>query len=260
MPLRLEFVGDTVESLRRFDPDSQRSIESVDQFLLVPVRDFALTAAAPPPGAAGLHHRLPRAGRGRRGRARRRAGAGGTGVCPRAGDRSRSGPEARTRRRCCLPRRSSFDGPTWRRCFARGNGTAGAERRRAARSTRLQVAYQPPQEFKGRIPDWVADVRQALARADTVLFVAGSRGRAERTVELLRDYDVRASWAGHGSDQPAGAVTRGRRPALPRLPAARRRADGLRRGRRLRGRAPARTAAARASDRRPPRFSPTSAT
>ena len=51
LPLRLEFVGDTVESLRRFDPDSQRSIESVDQFLLVPVRDFALTASAPPPGA-----------------------------------------------------------------------------------------------------------------------------------------------------------------------------------------------------------------
>ena len=70
----------------------------------------------------------------------------------------------------------------------------------------LQVAYQPPQEFKGRIPDWVGEVRQALARGDTVLFVAGSRGRAERTVELLRDYDVRASWAGHGSDQPTGAV------------------------------------------------------
>ena len=36
----------------------------------------------------------------------------------------------------------------------------------------VPVPYQPPQEFKGRIPDWVADVRQALARQDTVLFAA----------------------------------------------------------------------------------------
>ena len=40
-----------------------------------------------------------------------------------------------------------------------------------------------------------------------MLFVAGTRGRAERTVELLRDYDVRASWAGHTDEQRAvGAV------------------------------------------------------
>ena len=51
----------------------------------------------------------------------------------------------------------------------------GRRSRRASRATALeelsldepqrdglQVAYQPPQEFKGRIPDWVADVRQAL--------------------------------------------------------------------------------------------------
>ena len=71
----------------------------------------------------------------------------------------------------------------------------------------VHVSYQPPQEFKGRIPDWVGEIRQALEREDTVLFVAGSRGRAERTVELLRDYDVRASWAGHADEQrAAGAV------------------------------------------------------
>ncbi len=204
LPLRLEFVGDTVESLRRFDPDSQRSIESVDQFLLVPVRDFALTASAPPPGApASIIDYLGRAAivvtepddvqaQVERAFAHVRAS-----FEERAGGKDAAAllpPEtlllqwtdlAPRFSRATALQELSVDQP-------QGDG--------------LQVAYQPPQEFKGRIPDWVADVRQALARADTVLFVAGSRGRAERTVELLRDYDVRASWAGHGGDQPAGAA------------------------------------------------------
>ena len=41
MPVRIEFVGDTVESIRRFDPSTQRSVETLDQFTIVPVRDFS---------------------------------------------------------------------------------------------------------------------------------------------------------------------------------------------------------------------------
>ena len=116
MPLRLEFVGDTVESLRRFDPDSQRSVESVDQFLLVPVRDFALdglraTARRP----ASIIDYLGRAAMVVD-RAGRCAGAGGTGICPRARRRSRSAPQARTQRRCCLPSNCWCRGPSSRRC------------------------------------------------------------------------------------------------------------------------------------------------
>src|SRR5207244_13603414 len=38
-PIRLEFVGDTVESLRRYDPATQRSTESIDQMDIVPLQD-----------------------------------------------------------------------------------------------------------------------------------------------------------------------------------------------------------------------------
>ena len=48
-----------------------------------------------------------------------------------------------------------------------------------------QVRCAPAQEFRGRIQDWVADIRQARERGETVLFVAGSPGLAERTVEIL---------------------------------------------------------------------------
>src|SRR5262249_8873977 len=38
-PVRLEFVGDMVESLRHFDPSTQRSTGATDQLLIVPVRE-----------------------------------------------------------------------------------------------------------------------------------------------------------------------------------------------------------------------------
>ncbi|MGH7340503.1 MAG: CarD family transcriptional regulator, partial [Candidatus Rokuibacteriota bacterium] len=53
-----------------------------------------------------------------------------------------------------------------------------------------QISCQPAMEFRGRVADWIADIRQARERGDTVLFVADSAGRAERTVEILREYDI----------------------------------------------------------------------
>jgi transcription-repair coupling factor (superfamily II helicase) len=38
-PLRIEFSGDTVESVRTFDPDSQRSSEDIERALLLPVKE-----------------------------------------------------------------------------------------------------------------------------------------------------------------------------------------------------------------------------
>ena len=38
-PIRIEFIGDLVELIRRFDPGTQRSVETLDQFLVVPVRE-----------------------------------------------------------------------------------------------------------------------------------------------------------------------------------------------------------------------------
>src|SRR5439155_10112769 len=46
-PVRLEFVGDAVESLREFDPSSQRSLDRVEEVLLLPVREFGLSRLGP---------------------------------------------------------------------------------------------------------------------------------------------------------------------------------------------------------------------
>ncbi len=41
-PLRIEFVGDTIETMRSFDPVSQRSIDSVDEMMILPMRFFSV--------------------------------------------------------------------------------------------------------------------------------------------------------------------------------------------------------------------------
>ena len=38
-PVRLEFIGDTIESLRTYDPATQRSVQAVDQLSIVPLSD-----------------------------------------------------------------------------------------------------------------------------------------------------------------------------------------------------------------------------
>src|SRR5689334_17727876 len=42
LPIRIEFIGDTVESIRRFDPGTQRSVETLDRFGIVPVREASV--------------------------------------------------------------------------------------------------------------------------------------------------------------------------------------------------------------------------
>jgi transcription-repair coupling factor (superfamily II helicase) len=43
-PVRLDFFGDTVESIRHFDPITQRSVEELDEVILLPTRDILFPA------------------------------------------------------------------------------------------------------------------------------------------------------------------------------------------------------------------------
>ena len=46
-PIRVEFIGDTVESIRRYDPSTQRSTGTIDQARIVPIRERLGAAEAP---------------------------------------------------------------------------------------------------------------------------------------------------------------------------------------------------------------------
>src|SRR5688572_8527848 len=200
-PIRVEFVGDTVESIRQYDPSTQRSIQTLDQAAVVPLTEKS--------GSATFFDYLP-------------------------GDRDLSfivieeEEAAAQANKLFEQTQASFeaakaDNPNapapeellmpWADVAARlGNATrvdqlaigdaASIEQDRAyvqvdpTRPTSparpiLDIACQPAAEFRGRIQEWIAEVKRMRERGDTVLFVAGTEGRAERTAELLTEYGLR---------------------------------------------------------------------
>jgi transcription-repair coupling factor (superfamily II helicase) len=58
----------------------------------------------------------------------------------------------------------------------------------------------------GRLGDWVSDVRRLRDEGDTTLFVAATVGRAERTIELLKEYEVFAIPVERAEDARYAAV------------------------------------------------------
>lgn len=201
LPVRIEFIGDTVESIRRFDPSTQRSVETLDRFGLVPVResdgrtatvfdyvratrDHSIFVAEP----ADVQQQIETAWEQLQ-----------TSYAD-AVERSAKGAAA-------LKAQPSELMLSWPEIESALSGASTIEELAVDDSDgRTELSVQPVASFHGRIADWVADVRAAIARSDRVVFVAGTHGRAERTVELLRDYDVRAVMATEAGDVVSGAV------------------------------------------------------
>jgi transcription-repair coupling factor (superfamily II helicase) len=198
-PVRVEFVGDMVETLRRFDPATQRSTGPTDYVQLVPARErfddgptvsIVDFMSAAPGGvhwvvseidhvqqqAQKLHEQL-----------------------------QVSYQEATTRGRAvALPPGEAFVG--WDDLSARMTSAQRLEELAVEESGVRQIACQPAMEFRSRIGDWVADIRKARERGATVIVVAESAGRAERTVEILHDYDIVAIPIERSEDAYSAAV------------------------------------------------------
>ena len=209
-PIRVEFIGDSVESIRRFDPATQRSIETLDQFQIVPVREASIsvgTTETPPPGLSANVFNYLRASR-----PMRLVVAEPDEVRARVDkwtEQLRGSFEERAGDDKLVPsaeRRSPQELVLWWDEIEPFLSGATTLEELALDEDVTHVASQPTQEFRGRIADWIADVRQARDRGETVMFVASTHGRAERTVELLRDYEIRALSAAQGDERVEGAV------------------------------------------------------
>jgi transcription-repair coupling factor (superfamily II helicase) len=200
-PVRVEFLGDTVETMRRYDAQTQRSIETVDHVLLVPLRDVL-----PLPGGSGAQGADDTGGDA--------VDRDGTilGYAHEAGARvfvvestdvlahgeaqdaalAASHAEAMRRgRRVLAP--ASLAVP-WAELDAALASATRLDRLAVDRSDRpvREIAAQSVSRHHGRVDQWVAELRKAREAGETTLFVAESAGRAERTIELLREYDVLA--------------------------------------------------------------------
>jgi transcription-repair coupling factor (superfamily II helicase) len=199
-PVRIEFVGDMVESLRRYDPATQRSSGATDQVSIEPLRE----RFADDDDAMSVIDYL--------------ASARGVRVVVSEYDEveiqankvrdqlDTSFADAAARGHVAIPPPAQAY-VTWNELQTRTMPAPRLEELAvdediepsATRDVR-HVRCQPAMEFRGRVNDWIGEIREARGRGDTVLFVAGSSGRAERTVEILQEYDIVAIPVEHAED------------------------------------------------------------
>ncbi len=206
-PVRLEFIGDTIESLRRYDAATQRSLVALDQIQIIPQRELLEDPAAAddPTKNDRSSHIIDYV---------RLAGAQVMtfemddvemrGI--ELEDQWRKSAEEAVGRGRQAPPLESLALPwtaisPW---LKSGRHITQLDLDGAAGTT--HVSCQPAPEFKGRIADWVDEIRAARSRSETIVFVAASSGRAERTIELLADYEIRARAVGESDDLFATAV------------------------------------------------------
>jgi transcription-repair coupling factor (superfamily II helicase) len=210
-PIRLEFLGDTIESIRSYDPATQRSRQQLDRVSIVPLQEL--------PG-----------------------GDGNVGGGDDDADVDRSATildyfvsaqpvvfvsepdevEAHGRKVSeqlvvsyeeALSKSQRVRPPselmlewdaltTWLgqatalETLALGEAEPGVN----------HIACQPAVELAGRFQDWVEEIKRGRERGDTLVFIAHSVGRAERTIELLADYDIFAVPIERGEEAHAASV------------------------------------------------------
>jgi transcription-repair coupling factor (superfamily II helicase) len=187
-PIRLEFVGDTIESIRTYDPSTQRSTGSLDQAAIIPLQEIMDDGGGADRGAT-FHDYLSVSGRPAlivfEPEEVRAHGVRLTEQIAASHDEA-------------LEKGNRVPAPAdlvveWTAAESWLAGATAIETLEIADGTnRRHIACQPAVEFGGRVVEWVAEIRRARERGDTVVFVANSPGRAERTIELLADYEIYA--------------------------------------------------------------------
>ena len=199
-PVRIEFVGDTVESIRAYEPATQRSSAALDRAAIVPLTELpgdSEDGERPATLADYLAHARPSifvsepdevAAHGRK-----------------AWDQIQASYDEAIlkEQRVPLPQSLVVD---WDTVAGWLDHATSLETLALSDEHAVHIACQPAVEFAGRVQDWVEEIRRARERADTLVFVANSAGRAERTIELLADYDVFAVPIERAEDAHAASV------------------------------------------------------
>ncbi len=180
-PVRVEFVGDNIESIRRYDPATQRSIETLDQASVVPLAEKEGTATFFDylPGDRDLSFIVLEEEEVRAHAAKLAAQ-----VQASFAEAQQENPKAPTPDELLIP---------WSEVDEKLAQATRVDQLAlgVAHPSHLDVACQPAVEFRGRIQEWIADLKRIRERGDTILFVSGTEGRAERTAEMLAEYGLR---------------------------------------------------------------------
>jgi transcription-repair coupling factor (superfamily II helicase) len=185
-PVRLEFVGDTIESIRSYDAATQRSINAIDKASIVPLTEL--------PGdpdtldrSATFFDYLSVGGR--------------HAVFVSEPDEvktqgARTDAQVRASYEDALGRGQRVPAPdtliaSWESVASRLETAITLETLALNEEHgSTHIASQPALDFGGRLQDWVAEIKRGRERGDTMVFLAHTQGRAERTIELLAEYSV----------------------------------------------------------------------
>ncbi len=185
-PIRLEFVGDTIESIRSYDPSTQRSTQPLDQASILPLQELLGGSETADRSATAFDHFW--------------AGGRPTVIISEPDEVRSHGGNLTTQieesyqealakgNRVPLPSELML---TWSEASSWLEGATLLETLSVEEAA--HIACQPSLEFAGRVQDWVAEIRRTRETGETMVFVANSAGRAERTIELLADYEIYAA-------------------------------------------------------------------
>jgi transcription-repair coupling factor (superfamily II helicase) len=196
-PIRVEFAGDFIESLRQFDPGSQRSVTTIDRATVVPLRETFEREGEEPDDPELFDRRSSMLEY--LSQATTRTFVSELEECDRRA--TRAVDQIGENHAAATKRGESPPDPTtlliaWPDIRARLEcggrfETLGLDDDDAL--PHRPVACQPATAFHGRLGDWVDTVRQSRSSGETQLFVAATPGRAERITELLREYELSAA-------------------------------------------------------------------
>ena len=195
-PVRIELLGDTVESLREFDPETQRSTGPVSRVILPPLTEFPFAGGVD----GGGHNGSSSAGR------ETTAGAplfdlreGTLVVLDEPEELAKKAEASRDRLTADSAAAGTEDASNpfvlpeeqWKRALERRqrlNLEELALRRGEQEPRTLKV--QPTSRYHGQIQAFLTEVRGRLSAREEVLISAASSGELERLADLCREYDV----------------------------------------------------------------------
>jgi len=198
-PVRIELLGDMVESLREFDPETQRSTGPVSRVILPPLTEFPLIMSNHDDG--DFDRALMRAGRAE--------------VAERAATlfdlredtlvvldepEQIAQKAGKARDRLLADSSSLAEGAARPFVLPEGEWKQALERRqrfsleelalnRNGREPRM-LKVQPTARYHGQIQPFLGEIRSRLSAGEEVLIAAASSGELERLADLCREYDV----------------------------------------------------------------------
>ena len=201
-PIRLEFVGDTIESIRAYDPATQRSSVALDQAAIAPLQElpgdpenldrtatvFDYLSTAHPIVFVSEPDEVQTHGQ-------------------KLWEQVQASYDEAIEKGQQVPRPGDLL-VDWDTAGAWLEGATALETLAITddNPATVHIGCQPAVEFSGRVQDWVEEIRRGRERGDTMVLVAHTAGRAERTIELLADYEIYAVPMEGAADAHSAAV------------------------------------------------------